>query len=106
MYIVVSITAMPNPKGKARTEPQAQPEKDLRAKIFRTGRSQAVRLPKEARFPEDEKEVRVRREGDRVILEPLDEWPEAFLAALGSCPDFPEPPDRTPLRKARDRFAR
>jgi antitoxin VapB len=81
-------------------------ERELRAKIFRTGRSQAVRLPKEVRFEEDQAEVRVRREGNRVILEPLDEWPEAFLATLGSCPEFPEPPKRTPLREARDRFAR
>jgi virulence-associated protein VagC len=58
------------------------------------------------RFDEDEKEVRVRREGSRVILEPLDEWPQTFLAALGSCPDFPEPPERTPLDEARDRFER
>lgn len=85
---------------------QEEPEGELRAKIFRTGRSQAVRLPKEVRFAEDQREVRVRREGRRVVLEPLDEWPEAFLAALGSCPDFPEPPERTPLRNARDRLGR
>ena len=87
-------------------KPKEDPPKELRAKIFRTGRSQAVRLPKEARFDEEHAEVRVRREGKRVILEPLDEWPEAFLAVLGSCPEFPEPPERTPLRKARDRFGR
>lgn len=81
-------------------------ERELRAKLFRTGRSQAVRLPKEVRFEEDQGEVRVWREGSRVILEPLDEWPEEFLAALGSCPDFPEAPERTPLREARDRFGR
>jgi len=91
---------MPKPKSRGGREPE------LRAKIFRTGRSQAVRLPKEVRFDEDQGEVRVWREGSRVILEPLDEWPEAFLAALGSCPDFPEPPGRTPLRDARDRFGR
>jgi antitoxin VapB len=89
-----------------KARPKDDPKRELRAKIFRTGRSQAVRLPKEVRFEEDRGEVRVRREGRRVILEPLDEWPEAFLAALGSCPDFPEPPERTPLRKARDRFGR
>ena len=33
------------------------------------GRSQAVRLPKEFRF--DGKEVRVRRKGQAVILEPI-----------------------------------
>lgn len=39
------------------------------AKIFWTGRSQAVRLPKEFRFDVDQ--VRIRREGDAVILEPV-----------------------------------
>lgn len=39
-----------------------------RAKLFWTGRSQAVRLPKDFRF--EGSEVRIRREGGRVILEP------------------------------------
>ena len=43
------------------------------AKVFWSGRSQAVRLPKEFRF--DSTEVQVRREGKAVILEPIeDEW--------------------------------
>jgi len=89
-----------------RPKPTGEGARELRAKIFRTGRSQAVRLPKEVRFEADQGEVRVRKEGSRVILEPLDEWPPAFLEALGSCRDFPEPPERTPLREARDRFGR
>ena len=39
------------------------------AKIFWSGRSQAVRLPKEFRF--DTAEVRIRRQGNAVILEPV-----------------------------------
>ncbi|MBY4948167.1 type II toxin-antitoxin system VapB family antitoxin [Cupriavidus respiraculi] len=39
------------------------------AKIFWSGRSQAVRLPKDFRFDSDE--VRIRREGNAVILEPI-----------------------------------
>lgn len=39
------------------------------AKIFMHGRSQAVRLPKAFRL--DGKEVRVRRDGRRLILEPI-----------------------------------
>ncbi len=39
------------------------------AKVFWSGRSQAVRLPKEFRFDTDE--VRIRRQGDAVILEPV-----------------------------------
>ena len=41
-----------------------------RAKIFRHGRSQAVRLPKEFRFTGTE--VRVRRLGRGVLLEPIE----------------------------------
>ena len=43
------------------------------AKIFWSGRSQAVRLPKNFRF--EGQEVRIRRHGNAVILEPLtDNW--------------------------------
>ena len=40
------------------------------AKLFRHGRSQAVRLPKQFRF--EGQEVRATKVGNRVILEPLD----------------------------------
>ncbi len=50
------------------------------AKIFWTGRSQAVRLPKEFRF--EGKEVRIRRDGDKVILEPVEEDDWAWLQRL------------------------
>ena len=39
------------------------------AKVFWSGRSQAVRLPKEFRI--DASEVRIRRHGAAVILEPI-----------------------------------
>jgi antitoxin VapB len=39
------------------------------AKIFWSGRSQAVRLPKDFRFDTDQ--VRIRRRGRAVILEPI-----------------------------------
>src|SRR5580693_6347320 len=43
------------------------------AKIFKHGRSQAVRLPKEFRLPGTE--VRVRRVGRGVLLEPINrDW--------------------------------
>lgn len=46
------------------------------AKVFWSGRSQAVRLPKEYRF--EGTEVRIRRQGRAVVLEPVvaekDEW--------------------------------
>lgn len=43
------------------------------AKLFWSGRSQAVRLPKNFRFDADE--VRIRKHGNAVILEPVtDDW--------------------------------
>ena len=43
------------------------------AKLFWSGRSQAVRLPKDFRFRGGE--VRIRRHGNAVILEPAaDDW--------------------------------
>ena len=43
------------------------------AKLFWSGRSQAVRLPKAFRL--DGTEVRIRRQGRAIILEPIvDDW--------------------------------
>ena len=54
--------------------------KGKRARVFWTGRSQAVRLPKELRFRGDT--VLARREGDAVILEPADAWPDGYLESF------------------------
>lgn len=60
------------------------------AKIFTTGRSQAVRLPKAYRFTTSE--VTIERQGDAVILRPkLDSatWAQQVLAAVAAFePDF------------------
>jgi antitoxin VapB len=65
-----------------------------RAKLFTTGGSQAVRLPRSYRFP-GEREVLIRRDGRRVVIESVRrEWSPRFLALAGSAPDFslPEEP--------------
>ena len=61
------------------------------AKLFQNGRSQAVRLPRAFRFKG--KEVRIRREENKVILEPLEpqEWPEGFWDIFQEDPDFEVP---------------
>jgi antitoxin VapB len=54
-----------------------------RAKIFRSGRSQAVRLPKDIRFPGDH--ARIRRHASAVILEPMPEdwaWLDSIAGKL------------------------
>lgn len=73
-----------------------------RAKLFWTGGSQAVRLPKECRFPEEAGEVIVCREGDRVILEPFDEWPQAVLECIGKLDDALPRLDQAPVTELPD----
>lgn len=52
------------------------------AKLFQNGRSQAVRLPKAFRF-EGVSEVRIERDGDRVVLSPASRPSiEGLIAAL------------------------
>lgn len=71
-----------------------------RAKIFWSGRSQAVRLPKEFRFEGDE--VRIRRHGSAVILEPVSEdwsWLDALVGKLDQ--DFIEAVGEQPEQQQR-----
>jgi antitoxin VapB len=59
------------------------------AKVFTTGRSQAIRIPKEYRFSCDE--VLIEREGERVILTPrARSWREYFARASSFSDDFPD----------------
>ncbi len=71
------------------------------ARLFQNGRSQAVRLPREFRFPGDR--VRIRRLGRGVLLEPLlvdtREW-FAEIDQVGSGASFPERDQ--PLTPVRD----
>ena len=61
------------------------------AKVFTTGRSQAVRLPKAFRFTE--KELMIKKVGNAVMLYPKgSEWDLMEDALSRFTPDFP--PDR------------
>lgn len=76
------------------------------AKVFWSGRSQAVRLPKEFRF--EGEQVRIRRRGPAVILEPIPadwSWLDRLTGQLDD--DFtreatrrPQPQKRPALDKA------
>jgi len=67
------------------------------AKLFKNGRSQAVRLPKAFRFKGTE--VKIRKEGERVILEPLEtsDWPPGFWDIFSPDHDF-EIPEARPTK--------
>lgn len=67
---------MKKPIGKrsaARTSPRTTRVEAPRAiaKVFWSGRSQALRLPKEFRL--DVAEVRIHREGKKLVIEPIEE---------------------------------
>ena len=75
------------------------------AKIFWSGRSQAVRLPKEFRVEGDE--VRIRRHGAAVILEPIAAdwaWLDALSGPLDS--DFQAGANEKPLPQVRPELDR
>ena len=82
-------------------------ERAKTAKLFKHGRSQAVRLPKEFHMPGTE--VRVRRLGHGVLLEPIG-VPfdlKAWLAKLDeyrNVPFMPEGRQQPPLRLPRKVF--
>jgi antitoxin VapB len=62
------------------------------AKLFRNGRSQAVRLPREFRF--EGSQVRVRRVAEGVLLEPLISDPKKWFAELDRLNDGSSTPRR------------
>ena len=75
------------------------------AKLFRNGRSQAVRLPREFRFEGDR--VRVRRVGKGVLLEPMPVDVQAWFKELDRWASVPFMEDgrkqpRTPRREIFD----
>ena len=55
------------------------------AKLFASGKSQAVRLPKEFRFPGTE--VGIRKVGQMVVLFSNDNADDLFFNSLGKFPD-------------------
>ena len=71
------------------------------AKVFVTGRSQAVRLPKEYRFDADE--VCITRSGDMVILFPRHKgWSLLERALSNFTDDFMAERDQPPEAEERD----
>jgi antitoxin VapB len=70
------------------------------AKLFWSGRSQAVRLPKEFRFDGDQ--VRIRRHGDQIILEPIAKdwtWLDALVGPVDE--DFARAVNEQPNQQQR-----
>jgi len=67
---------------------------ERRVKLFKNGRNQALRIPREFELPG--KDAIIRKEGQRLIIEPAP--PKSLLTVLASLPtleeDFPPIEDR------------
>ena len=76
--------------------PKAVVDPERSVKLFKNGRNQAVRIPREFELPGDE--AVMRKEGSRLIIEP--KAPKSLLAVLSSlrpiAEDFPPVPDLPP----------
>ena len=70
-------------------------------KVFQSGNSQAVRIPREFQF--DVAEVEIERHGDALVLRPLARNLSAAFAALADMPEgfFAEGRQDTPPTSAR-----
>lgn len=68
--------------------------------LFKTNKTQAVRLPKDVAFPDDVREVTIMRDGNRRIIAPADKSWDDFFAAPGinlAAREQPEPQARQGL---------
>lgn len=57
-------------------------------RLFRSGNSQAVRIPKELAFPGDLRDVQIERQGDALIVRPAARG--TLAAALQAFAAFPQ----------------
>jgi antitoxin VapB len=74
------------PPRRARTAPERH------VKVFKNGRNKAVRIPREFEFPGED--AIMRKEGDRLVIEPVPT--KSLLALLAKLAPLPE--DFPPIR--------
>jgi len=43
----------------------------MQTRVFKSGNSQAVRIPRELSFPEGQQDVLIERRGDELVIRPL-----------------------------------
>jgi antitoxin VapB len=60
-----------------------------RSTLFRSNRSQAVRIPKEIAFPDTVKQVVIRKVGEARVITPVDALWDDFFDRPGAA-DFPD----------------
>ncbi len=72
------------------------------ARVGKNNRAQIVTIPLEFRFPEDMKEVFIRKDGDEVILSPRPKDWTGFLASeVRASDDFMDGVEDLPVQERR-----
>ena len=81
-------------------------ESEVETTVFRSGNSDAVRIPKA--FGLLGEKVKLRREGSRVIIEPAEKrkWPPGFFESIRISDDFELPPRPGPDLEREERLLR
>jgi antitoxin VapB len=67
--------------------------------VFKTNKTQAVRIPKALAFPDHVKKVKIVSQGGSLIITPVDESWEAFFKGPGIGDDFERPPQPEPQKR-------
>jgi antitoxin VapB len=69
--------------------------------VFKTNRTQAVRIPKALAFPDHVKKVNITTQGSSLIITPIEMSWEEFMKSPGIGDDF-ERPAQPPMQIRRD----
>ena len=59
----------------------------MRTKVFRSGNSQAVRIPKELQFEHLDADYEIERQGDRLIITPVGPYLTDAMDLFSAFPD-------------------
>ena len=90
----------PTKPARRRPHRTTSPTAAKQASIFRNGSNQAVRLPQELRFADDVKEVRIRKQGDALLISPVKpDWNSFFAIEVEVPEDFLTSRDDTPPQR-------
>jgi antitoxin VapB len=69
----------------------------MRTRVFKSGNSQAVRLPAEIAYRDSSVELEVTRSGDVITIFPARRSLKETVAALRAMPKPPKPEKRKPI---------
>lgn len=76
--------AMARARGRRVSFSRASEKATVKTRLYKSKKSQAIRLPKDVAFPPHVREVTIVREGNRRIIAPADSSWDDFFGAAGT----------------------